>query len=91
MNNLGILYMAMGRHAEAEPLYRRALDGREAALGPTHPSTLSSVGNLGILLRDMGRHADAEPLLRRAQQVRGDARSSECECATPPLLRGVSD
>ena len=91
VNNLGTLYAEMGRHAEAEPLYRRALDGKEVALGPTHPSTLSSVGNLGILLRDMGRHADAEPLLRRAQQVRGDARSSECACATPPLLRGVSD
>ena len=69
MNNIGGLYKDMGRYAEAEPLYRRALDGREAALGPAHPSTLISVGNLGILLRDMGRHAEGEPLLRRAHQV----------------------
>ena len=59
----------MGRYAEAEPLFRRALEGNEAALGPEHPDTLLSVGNFGILYRDMGRHAEAEPLLRRAQQV----------------------
>ena len=59
----------MGRHAEAEPLYRRALDWREAAYGPTHPATLNSAGNLGVFYRDVGRVTDAEPLLQRAQQA----------------------
>eukprot|EP00966_Prymnesium_polylepis_P132077 3054372-Prymnesium_polylepis.1 len=56
----------MGRYAEAEPLYRRALEGKEAALGPAHPSTLLSGGDLGNLYMQMGRYTEAEPLLRRA-------------------------
>eukprot|EP00966_Prymnesium_polylepis_P140123 3236817-Prymnesium_polylepis.1 len=60
----------MGRHADAEPLYRRALEGKEAALGPAHPSTLGSVNTLGSLYSAMGRHADAEPLYRCALEGR---------------------
>ena len=66
VQGLGMLYLDMGRHAEAEPLFRRALEGNEAALGPEHPSTLGSVNNLGSLYLGMGRHAEAEPLYRRA-------------------------
>ena len=58
----------MGKYEEAEPLYRRALAGQEAALGAEHPSTLISVTNLGILLRKRNDFASAEPLLRRAMQ-----------------------
>ena len=52
--------------AEAAPLLRRALEGREAALGPTHPHTLMSVNNLGALLKAMGKHGEALPLSQRA-------------------------
>ena len=37
LNNLGEVYRAQGRYAEAEPLYKRALAIREKALGPEHP------------------------------------------------------
>jgi tetratricopeptide (TPR) repeat protein len=36
LNNLAALYKAQGRYAEAEPLYRRALEIWEKALGPEH-------------------------------------------------------
>ena len=52
----------MARHADAEPLFRRAIEGCEAALGPTHPDTLGSVNSLGLLYYNMARYADAEPL-----------------------------
>ena len=56
----------MGKYEEAEPLYRRALAGREAALGAEHPTTLASVENLANLLSNMGKYEEAEPLFRRA-------------------------
>jgi tetratricopeptide (TPR) repeat protein len=55
-----------GRYAEAEPLYRRALERRERTLGREHPDTLRSVNNLAINYLDQGRYSEAEPLLRRA-------------------------
>jgi tetratricopeptide (TPR) repeat protein len=57
---------SVGDHAGAEPLYRRALEASERALGPEHPSTLSSVHNLAFLLDRTGDYAGAEPLYRRA-------------------------
>src|SRR5712671_2958162 len=36
--NLAAVYRAQARYGEAEPLYRRVLATREAALGPNHPS-----------------------------------------------------
>ncbi len=39
LNNLAVLYRAMGDYAKAEPLYRRALAIREKALGKEHPDT----------------------------------------------------
>ena len=38
MNSLAELYYAMGRYAEAEPLYRRSLEVREKQLGATTPA-----------------------------------------------------
>ena len=35
LSNLALLYLAQGRYAEAEPLFRRALEIREKALGHT--------------------------------------------------------
>ena len=37
LNNLALLYKNLGKYAEAEPLYSRALAIREKALGPDHP------------------------------------------------------
>jgi len=66
LNNLGLLYADQGKHAEAEKMYRRALDGKEKAWGPDHTSTLDTVNNLGLLYADQGKHAEAEKMYRRA-------------------------
>jgi tetratricopeptide (TPR) repeat protein len=68
VNNLAYLFQSTGRYAEAEPLYRRALQARERVLGEEHPSTLSSVNNLAYLFQSTGRYAEAEPLYRRAAE-----------------------
>ena len=68
LGKIGVLLQAMGKRKDAEPLYRRALEGREATLGKTHPHTLTSINNLGLLLEDMGKLEDAEPLLLRGKK-----------------------
>ncbi|SLM37739.1 beta transducin-like protein het-e4s [Lasallia pustulata] len=66
--------------AEAEAMYRRALEGKEKAWGPEHTSTLDTekawgpehtstlgtVNNLGVLYKDQGKMAEAEAMYRRA-------------------------
>ena len=43
VGNLASLLKEQGKLAEAEPLYREALEGRREVLGPRHPPwTLSS-------------------------------------------------
>ena len=69
LNDLGLLLQDMGKLEDAGPLFRRALEGREAKLGADHPDTLSSVNNLGALLKVMGNPEAAEPLLRRSAQA----------------------
>ena len=54
-----------GRLEQAEPLYLRALEGRESTLGKDHPDTLISVCNLAGLYQDQGRLELAEPLMLR--------------------------
>ena len=62
MSNLAGLLQAQGKLTEAEPLYRRALKGREEVLGPKHPDTLESVNALAYLLRVQGKLTEAEAL-----------------------------
>jgi tetratricopeptide (TPR) repeat protein len=64
--NLANLLAEQGRFEEAEPLYRRALDGFERSLGAMHPSTLSTLNGLAILLAEQGHHEEAIELFRRA-------------------------
>ena len=59
-----------GRLGEAEPLYREALAGRRATLGPMHTSTLTSMNNFAQLLQDQGKLGEAEPLMRETLEVR---------------------
>ena len=46
LNNLGLLLMAEGDYAAAEPLLRRALAIKERALGPDSSSTILTKQNL---------------------------------------------
>ena len=59
----------MGRHAEAEPLYKQATEIRRTALGERHPSYATSLNSLAVLYYAMGRHAEAEPLYKQAMEI----------------------
>jgi tetratricopeptide (TPR) repeat protein len=49
-------------------MYMRALEGKEAALGPKHTSTLSTVNNLGNLYANQGKLGEAEAMFLQALQ-----------------------
>jgi tetratricopeptide (TPR) repeat protein len=69
LNNLGLFLMIKAQHAEAEPLYRRALAIDEASFGPAHPEVARDLNNLAQLLQATNRLGEAEPLLRRALAI----------------------
>lgn len=55
LNQTGYYLEQRALYDEAEPLYRRALEICEKALGPEHPSTKLYRENLQFLLKKMGR------------------------------------
>ena len=59
----------MGRHAEAEPLYKQAMEIRRTALGERHPDYATSLNNLAGLYDAMGRQAEAEELRKKAMAI----------------------
>jgi CHAT domain-containing protein len=85
-------------YAKAEPLYARALDVREKALGPNHPLVATSLNNLALLYQVQGAYAKAELLLARVadiaeQQIRTElGRLSESrKRALMALLQGETE
>jgi hypothetical protein len=46
----------------AASLYGELYTRTRAALGDTHPDTVSAAGNLALVLRSLGRHREASPL-----------------------------
>ena len=65
----GLFLSRTGRLGEAEPLFREALAGGRATLGPKHPNTLNCMGNLAGLLHAQGKLGEAEPLMRETLEV----------------------
>ncbi len=63
-----------GKLGEAEPLYRRALDIREASLGPTHPEVAISLGSLAV--RSSGRPGYITAMMQLLALVEKRHRSS---------------
>jgi tetratricopeptide (TPR) repeat protein len=61
--------IAPDRHAEAEPLYRRALAIDEKSFGPDHPNVATGLNNLARLLTATNRHAEVDSLYRRALAI----------------------
>ena len=56
LNNLAQVYQATGRPADAEPLYRRAIEITGAALGEQHPDYTTYLSNLAGLYYATGRY-----------------------------------
>ncbi len=70
---LARVLQSQGKYEAAEKMNRRALQGREKALGVEHPHTLISVNNLASVLQDQGKYEAAEKMNRRALQGREKA------------------
>jgi tetratricopeptide (TPR) repeat protein len=69
LNNLALLYQAMGEYAKAEPLLQEALRVRQKVLGPEHPDTAQSLNNLALVYWATGEYAKAEPLYQEALRI----------------------
>ena len=54
LNNLGDLYRAEERYAEAEPILKRSLAIREKIAGPNDPSIVMALSNLAALYSNHG-------------------------------------
>ena len=68
--NLAGLYRTLGRYAEAEPVYERALAVTEQSFGPEHPTVAMVLENYALLLRLTGRTAGATEMEVRAKSIR---------------------
>jgi tetratricopeptide (TPR) repeat protein len=64
-------------YAESEPLYQRALQIYEQALGNSDPQVALPLSGLAELYRAQGRYAEAEPLFKRALQLWEQAGSGD--------------
>jgi tetratricopeptide (TPR) repeat protein len=69
MNNLGALHEKQGHYEKAEPLFSRAMEILEKALGPEHPNVAVGLNNLAQLYRAQGQYDKAKPLFRRALDI----------------------
>lgn len=66
----GVYLAARAEYAQAERLYRRALEIYENAMGSEHPQTATALNNLAELYRIQRRHKEAEQLCQRALAIR---------------------
>ena len=82
LNILAGFYRTTGRHAEAEPLYERALAVAEERWGPDHPRVAMVLESYALQLGQTGRTAAAAQMagraaaIRRANPERADGRAS---------------
>jgi CHAT domain-containing protein/Tfp pilus assembly protein PilF len=74
LNNLAEVYSGMGRDAEAEALYKRALAVMEKVGALDSVDTAPELTNLAAIYERQSRYAEAEPLFRRALALREKAR-----------------
>ena len=82
---LGSLYQAQGKYAQAEPRYRRALAIIEKALGPEHPDVATVLDSLAGLYEAQGKYLQAEPRYRRALAILEKALGPEHPDVAPVL------
>lgn len=73
LSNLGQVYASLGRDADAEPLYKRALSLYEKAVGLDSAEIAPVLNNLAALDQLQLRYAEAEPLFKRALAIREKA------------------
>jgi tetratricopeptide (TPR) repeat protein len=69
LNNLALLYHAMGNYPAAESLLREARDILYSPLGEEHPAYATSLYNLALLYHAMGNYPAAASLLLQANDI----------------------
>ena len=65
LNNLAQLYGDVGRDAEAEPMFKRAIAIMEKTVGLDSVDIAPELNNLAALYQRQQRFAEAEPLFKR--------------------------
>jgi len=69
LTELAAAYEGQGKHAKAEPLYRRALDIHQAVHARPHPDIVRDLNNLSALYQKLGRGEDSETCRKRALEA----------------------
>src|SRR6056297_1086418 len=69
LNEHAVTVQAQGRYADAEGLFREALEIGRATIGEGHPDYASGLSNLAEVVRAQGRYAEAEGLYREAMEI----------------------
>ena len=88
MSNLAALYENhQEQHDLAEPLLRKALEIREAALLPGHPDVASSLNALALLHMNKGQRDQAEQLYQQALPMAERSENPEIKWAILGALR----
>jgi tetratricopeptide (TPR) repeat protein len=65
LNNLAQLYGDVGRDAEAEPMFERAIAMMEKSVGLDSVDIAPELNNLAALYQRQQRYSEAEPLFKR--------------------------
>jgi serine/threonine protein kinase/tetratricopeptide (TPR) repeat protein len=69
LENLGTTYAKLGMPEQAVPLFEKAREVLQTAVGPDHLDTLSCMSNLGASYRLTGRMEEAIPLLEETLRL----------------------
>jgi tetratricopeptide (TPR) repeat protein len=69
LNEHAINLRQLGRYAEAEGLYRQAIDIGRATIGEVNADFAPLLNNLAGVVREQGRYAEAERLYRQALDI----------------------
>lgn len=84
---LAQIYEAMGRYADAEPLWRRSLQIRSKHLGADHPEVIGSGDKLAMSLLAQKKYPEAETFLKKSMAHREIAFGPDDSRIMPSLNR----
>jgi serine/threonine-protein kinase len=73
LGSAGVTHRRLENYAQAERLYREALEIQRRLLGPKHAEVGTLLNNLAALMNASGRYAEAEAINREALSVRQEA------------------
>jgi hypothetical protein len=89
-NDLGSLLDRTGRGAEAETLFRSALEWARPHSGPAIPQTAGIMASWGLSLIQRGKWTEAEPVLRESLAIREKSQPDEWSTFNTRSLLGGS-